>query len=175
MSGHRTWVISDTHFCHRNIIKYCNRPFETVEQMNLYLIEQWNKTVSESDEVLCLGDFCLAGARRVEQIGQQLKGRKILILGNHDGASMDTYHYADFRKISSYPIYKDGILFSHYPIADTPVPNVHGHIHDKNLREIRGVNKPMKMYFNASVDVLPNWRPINLEEIKAHFQNLNLL
>ena len=172
MSGHKTWVISDSHFCHKNIIKYCNRPFETVEQMNLYLIEQWNKTVSESDEVLCLGDFCLAGARRVEEIGQALKGRKMLILGNHDGASMNTYHNAGFYKISSYPIYKDGILFSHYPITDTPVPNVHGHIHDKKLC---GVNRPTEMYFNVSVDVLPHWKPINLEEIKRHFENLKLL
>lgn len=172
MSGHRTWVISDLHFSHRNILKYCNRPFETVEQMNQYLIEQWNKTVGECDEVLYLGDFCLAGARKVVEIGQQLKGRKMLILGNHEGASMRTYHNAGFYKISPYPIYKDGILFSHYPIADTPVPNVHGHIHDKSLS---GVNKPIEMYFNASVDVLPQWKPINLEGIKTHFQNLKLL
>lgn len=171
MSGHRTWVISDLHLCHKNIIKYCNRFFETVEQMNQYLIEQWNKTVGECDEVLYLGDFCLAGALKVEEMGQALKGRKMLIMGNHEGASMRTYHNAGFYKISPYPIYKDGILFSHEPIADTPVPNVHGHIHNKSLS---GVNKPIEMYFNVSVDVLPQWKPINLEEIKAHFQNLKL-
>jgi calcineurin-like phosphoesterase family protein len=48
---------SDTHFYHTNIIKYCNRPFSSVEEMNQKLIENWNNTISEHDTIFHLGDF----------------------------------------------------------------------------------------------------------------------
>jgi calcineurin-like phosphoesterase family protein len=43
------WFTSDTHFHHKNIIKYCNRPYSSVEEMNNALIENWNKTVKQND------------------------------------------------------------------------------------------------------------------------------
>lgn len=48
---------SDTHFWHENIIKFCNRPFSSVEEMNDTIIENWNKVVGENDIVFHLGDF----------------------------------------------------------------------------------------------------------------------
>ena len=79
------FYISDTHFGHFNIIKHCNRPFETVEQMDNTIIQNWNKVVSDKDTVYILGD--LAFSKRIKEPAeylQQLKGRKIIIVGNHD-------------------------------------------------------------------------------------------
>ena len=79
----KTWLTSDPHFWHLNVIRYCNRPYTTVEEMNEKLILNWNKVVGPDDIVYVLGDFSLA-SRAVETILPRLNGRKKLILGNHD-------------------------------------------------------------------------------------------
>lgn len=86
----RIFVISDTHFYHENIIKYCNRPFPSVVEMNAALIENWNRTVRNQDVVIHLGDFAFTKANKklaevkITALAHGLNGHKILILGNHD-------------------------------------------------------------------------------------------
>ena len=60
----KIWFTSDLHFGHQNIIKFCNRPWETVEEMDKALIENWNSVVGENDIVFDLGDFAFATNRR---------------------------------------------------------------------------------------------------------------
>lgn len=55
------WLTSDLHFWHKNICKYCNRPFETIEQMNKEIINRYNSVVSEDDTVFILGDLGFCG------------------------------------------------------------------------------------------------------------------
>ena len=71
-------------FCHGNVIKYNNRPFETVQEMNERLIENWNKTIPDYAHVFILGDFAFANKNRWKRILDRLTGHKHLILGNHD-------------------------------------------------------------------------------------------
>ncbi len=78
---------SDTHFGHANIIKYCNRPYSDVAQMDAELIRRWNMVVNYGDTVFHLGDFAFANEARVEYLLNQLRGIKILIAGNHDPKS----------------------------------------------------------------------------------------
>lgn len=75
---------SDTHYFHRNVIKYCNRPFETVEEMNDYLITKHNEIVKPEDTWYFLGDFGFASNNRLREIIAKLNGKKIIICGNHD-------------------------------------------------------------------------------------------
>lgn len=77
------YFTSDHHFWHSNIIRYCNRPFHSVEEMNEILIQKWNDLVAPDDEVYYLGDFSLA-ARPAEIYTQRLNGKKYLVPGNHD-------------------------------------------------------------------------------------------
>jgi calcineurin-like phosphoesterase family protein len=95
------WLTSDPHFFHRNVIRYCNRRFyggflgwilrvltgrvteAAVLEMNEAIIRNWNAVVSDDDDVYILGDFGMS-SRSVEVILPRLKGRKHLILGNHD-------------------------------------------------------------------------------------------
>lgn len=105
---------ADTHFGHRNVIKYCNRPFETVEQMDQTIIDRWNSMVSPSDVIYHLGDFTFKD-HLIEQYVSQLNGKIHLVLGNHDKkvnllkpyfASVS--HYIELRSV------KPNIIMFHY-------------------------------------------------------------
>lgn len=78
------YFTSDLHFGHKNIIRFCNRPWETIEEMDEGLIKNWNSVVGENDLVFDLGDFAFASNGRWKEILSRLNGRHYLILGNHD-------------------------------------------------------------------------------------------
>ena len=80
----RIFIISDTHFCHKNIIKYSGRPFKTVEEMNDEMIKRWNNKVGKDDLVIHLGDFALGSKDEVGNIKNKLNGNIILLKGSHD-------------------------------------------------------------------------------------------
>lgn len=75
------YFIADTHFNHKNIIKYDDRPFSSVEEMNETMIQLWNSRVTQNDNVYILGDV---GFGNVDNILRRLNGNKYLIRGNHD-------------------------------------------------------------------------------------------
>lgn len=79
----RTFATSDEHFWHVNVIRYCQRPFKDVEEMNELMILKWNEVVLPTDTVYCVGDFSMA-FRAVELYTKRLNGYKILVAGNHD-------------------------------------------------------------------------------------------
>ena len=78
-----TWIISDTHFFHENIGRYCNRP----ENWQELIIKNWNDLISPGDDVLHLGDFALGKKSNFELLTGMLNGRLFLIRGNHDRLS----------------------------------------------------------------------------------------
>src|SRR5690606_12640770 len=79
------FYVADTHFGHRGIIKSCNRPFATVEEMDRELVARWNAVVRPHDIVYHLGDFgWAADEEALRKLFGKLNGRKFLILGNHD-------------------------------------------------------------------------------------------
>lgn len=79
-----TWFTSDTHFGHSRIIELCNRPFNSVIEMNERLVRNWNELVGPEDTVYHLGDVALGPIDQSLGYISRLMGRKILILGNHD-------------------------------------------------------------------------------------------
>lgn len=80
----KIYVTSDLHFGHKNIIKFENRPYKDVEEMTEGLINNWNSVVTANDLVYILGDFSFMGKRKTEEVLKRLRGKKILIKGNHD-------------------------------------------------------------------------------------------
>ena len=81
------FYISDNHFGHKNIIKYDNRPFNSVEDMDEVMIDRWNSVVGDDDTVYILGDFSWYKEEKTLEILNRLSGRKVLIKGNHDHIS----------------------------------------------------------------------------------------
>ena len=86
----QVWFISDTHFGHANIIKYCNRPFKSIEEMDAEIVKRWNERVAKDDIVYFLGDFCFKRSKEApdgkvfEYYRDKLNGNIIFIQGNHD-------------------------------------------------------------------------------------------
>jgi len=123
----KIFIISDTHFFHGNIIKYCNRPFNNYEEMNDELVKRWNSVVGENDVVLHLGDFAFKGKAKL--IRPKLNGIIILIRGNHD---QNLANDDGFLIVEGKLIFKNYIL-THYPMNKDDIPegyiNIHGHIH----------------------------------------------
>lgn len=131
----KVFLIGDPHFWHRNIIRYCDRPFSNVEEMNECLIKNWNSVVGKDDIVYVLGDFALCGKARIIEVGRALNGRKRLILGNHDGASFETYREAGFEYIYNHSIILDEFyILSHHPKTyiqkDGVYANIFAHVHN---------------------------------------------
>jgi len=161
------FVISDTHFGHKNILKLCNRPFESVEQMDESMIEKWNSVVSVNDKVIHCGDFGFCSQERFDVLMRCLNGRKILILGNHDNRSWRFYLDNNrFDVICKYLSFK-GILFTHRPkdyfdMCEEKL-NIHGHIHNNVINT--GYDNTDQKRINVSVEVI-NYTPISVEEIR---------
>lgn len=75
---------SDLHIGHANIIKYCNRPFTSVDEMNETLLKNWNNKVKPGDNVYCVGDIALCRPEQAVEWLRQANGNKFLVEGNHD-------------------------------------------------------------------------------------------
>ena len=173
MTERNIWVISDSHYNHANIIKFCNRPFDTVDEMNAYMVEQWNSVVKPQDKVYHLGDVYMGGGYSREQTSSllsSLNGHKRLILGNHDNGK-DQILQRHFDKIDVWRMFPEfGLLLTHVPVhrsslfktgrkdqPDFELKNVHGHIHNNKSPE-----GPYQCVCVEQVD----YRPINIEELR---------
>jgi calcineurin-like phosphoesterase family protein len=184
----QTWFTADTHFGHANIIKYAQRPFDSVEAMREELVRRWNARVSVDDRVLVLGDFALGRIDESLTVLDRLNGDKDLIVGNHDRPfdpnpkrrAEWTSRYLDagfrsvingtigFRLADRYPV-----LLGHFPYDgdshgedryaelrpfDTGLPIVHGHVH--TTWRLKG------RQLNVGVDV-HDFAPIGEDEVVA--------
>lgn len=126
------FVIADTHFDHANIIKYCNRPYRGLVEMNEDLIKRWNSVVSNKDVVYILGDFSF-GKEAAIKFTPRLNGTKYLIKGNHDTYPNQFYRDCGFKEVYDKPILFDFCLLSHEPLQlseTTPYFNFYGHVHN---------------------------------------------
>lgn len=116
------YYIADLHFGHAKLnIAMDQRGFASGEEMDRYMIEKWNSRVRHGDEVVILGDFCMTKkADEAEKIIRQLKGKKYLVVGNHDRYLNDkTFDRSLFKWIEPYHELNDDrrkIVLSHYPV-----------------------------------------------------------
>jgi len=166
----KIFYTSDTHFGHKNIIKYGNRYkyCQTVEEMDQLLIDNWNSVVGKEDTVIHLGDVAFP-QNNINDIMNQLNGNIHLVLGNHDYKKGKPYSYLDYF----FHIYADQIVIQHemklvlchYPIKNWPYKHkgykhLHGHSHGNDLYDIDAID--------VGVDCWDLF-PISLEQVKHEF------
>lgn len=131
------YFIADTHFNHENIIKYCNRPFRDVEEMNEVIINNWNSVVSKYDTIYHLGDVRFGSSDELRKIVKGLNGKKILVRGNHDYKRGEAY----WKSIGFEEVYKRKLVLGNLVLTHRPIQvekgfiNVFGHIHNMPLDE----------------------------------------
>ena len=156
------WFTSDTHFCHKLMLQY--RPFHTIDDMNEFIIDKWNKKIGKHDIVYVLGDFGFGNREELKKILTALNGRKTLIRGNHDKrarvhsikgwVNVKDYHELIYKKSTR-------ICLFHFPISDwnrrwKGSLHIHGHSHGKHNGDGR--------MMDVGVDAL-NYSPISIEDV----------
>lgn len=152
----RKLYISDLHFFHNHLNTGMDqRGFSSEEEMNAFMIRQWNAHVTPKDEVYILGDFSTSTGRATSEVLRQLDGKKYLIEGNHDQFLRDRHFNSSlFEWVRPYAEIKDKgrkVILSHYPTfcyngqyrttpAGTPLTcMLYGHVH--NTHDERLVNE----------------------------------
>lgn len=163
----QTYLIADPHFGDDRIRKYENRPFSSVAEMDAALIANWNAVVEVTDTVYVLGDFGAEGCEAA--ILAQLKGRKLLVKGNHDTQSNDLYRSYGFDEVYDFPIIVDGFwILSHdalYVNTNMPYANLFGHVHNSPV-----VKDYSKQHYCVSVERI-DYTPIDLRTVKKRIVN----
>ena len=170
----REFVIGDNHFYDPDIINMSPRQFSSVQEMNEYMIKQWNDTVNDNDTVFVLGDFFdFHNCDREEayEILDQLRGTIILIKGNHDDHLNYFYDYG--IQVIEYPILKDEFwIMSHEPMFVTeaaPYANIFAHVHFNPM-----YNTISSRSFCVSAE-RHDYKPVLLSEIKKMVRQAALL
>jgi calcineurin-like phosphoesterase family protein len=174
----KVFITSDTHFWHVNAIKYCARPWDTVEEMNQALVDNWNSVVGKDDHIYHLGDFSFGGIEKCNEFLQPgvLNGNIHLILGNHDTDRLlrDTVNYGRFCEITFQKILLiDGwtVFLNHFPFMDFSnnidhkVAQLYGHTHENPFVAGTMIEEKVKFLkwnqYNIGVDN-NDYRPISL-------------
>jgi calcineurin-like phosphoesterase family protein len=158
---------SDPHFGHRNIIKYCNRPFADADEMDAELIRRWNAVVPTDGIVYLLGDVTMGGPERAIEILGQLNGTKYLIAGNHDKKNRRNARFARcfvwVKDLAKIRVQSEPIVLCHYPMKSwdgSYHDALHFHGHSHNAKPING--DPRRV--DVGVDAW-SYAPVSLDEI----------
>ncbi len=159
------WFTSDFHLGHRNIIRYCNRPFKSTGEMDAAILDRLNTAVQEGDHLYFLGDFSLASASVVESYLRRTRCRNIFFVrGNHDKGAA---HLADrFRCFTDLLTINAGgqvIVLCHYAMrtwyrSHRGAWQLYGHSHGTLPED------PRLLSMDVGVDT-HDYRPWHLDEI----------
>lgn len=158
-----TWVTSDTHFGDERSLQFCDRPFKDVNEMNDEIVRRWNSVIQPEDTVYHLGDICTykSNLKHLIGYGNQLNGKKFLLLGNHDMNFKESDLLRVFEDVYTEPfrlLYEDYYYFCcHYPVQrNLDYYTLTGHIHDKW--------RVARKMLNVGMDV-HNFTPLSMKKV----------
>lgn len=162
------YFTADMHFGHRAIINMQSRPFESVEEMNRVLLQNFNSVVHKDDTFYILGDICHhMKIEDADELIRKMNGKKYLIIGNHD-KKYDPRLFEDIRDFMKVSV--DGCNFAlvHYPmLSSSGGYQLHGHIHARmeynEANRAEGIRR-----YDVGVDA-NNFFPVSVKQIKDFF------
>lgn len=168
------WFTSDTHFGHTFILTAGRgRPFATTEEMDDFLVYEWNSHVRPTDHIYHLGDFSFLNREGTLATLKRLHGNIHFIRGNHDKQMTRlSGHFASYQDYKEIRVQVEGdakkIVLMHYPILSWHGVgkgswHLHGHCH-ANLPE-----DPNMARMDVGVDT-HQFRPWHLDEIIEHLR-----
>jgi Predicted phosphoesterase or phosphohydrolase len=162
-----TFFIADTHFHHVNknggIIRYCNRPFASIEEMDETIIQNWNAKIKPGDRVYHCGDFCWGNREEILKMTRRLRGHIILMEGNHDNiGDPKNYGFSSKHKLLEIKLNGKYITLCHYAMrvfnkSHFDAWALYGHSH--------GTLPPEGKTWDVGVDY-NNFEPLEFEELK---------
>ena len=169
----KIYFTSDHHFGHKNIIKFSDRPFKDVAEMDEILIQKWNEKVGPEDEVYHLGDMGLSSSGKLRKILDRLHGKIYLINGNHEKSAQACHTRFEWIKDYHELVVEDEefergqqlIVLFHYAMREWNASHwgsyhLYGHSHG-NLPD-----DPNALSFDIGVDC-HDFYPLSYEEVKA--------
>ncbi len=161
------YVISDHHFHHKNIIEYCDRPYDSVDEMDEVMVKRWNDVVDPDDEVLHLGDLTISSRTgRLLDLFETLNGSVVYVMGNHDHTRLDTLDGVEFFKYFRFTHSNHNFYAVHDP-ADAPSNHdgwvLHGH-HHNNWPDQFPLVDPTERRVNCSVELI-EYRPLSMDRL----------
>ena len=159
----RTWFTADTHFGHDNVIRHCDRPFSSVDEMDDAVVKNWNTVIREEDAVWVLGDFCFRSKRPAQGYLDRLHGIKHLIVGNHDHEDTVTAPgWASVQQLAEVAVDGFRLVLCHYALRVWPRSH-HGALH--LYGHSHGLLSPNRRTLDVGVDAW-DFRPVQLAEIR---------
>jgi calcineurin-like phosphoesterase family protein len=176
LSEDKLFFTSDPHYGHENILKYCHRPFSSIEEHDEELIRLWNETVPEDGIVFILGDIGFCSETYLKTILNRLHGKIYWIIGNHDWRRITPGIMNRFECITQQMVitvdnklvYLNHFPFLCYPDSDRhPVYQFFGHVHSGPLSGSSDISKLVhlnKRQYDVGVDN-NEYKPISFQDI----------
>ncbi|MGB2842238.1 MAG: metallophosphoesterase [Halobacteriota archaeon] len=163
------YLISDLHLDYKNIIKYCDRPFSSVEEMNRTIIDNWNEVVNEDDFVYLVGDLAFGRKRTKIRYGlKKMNGNIILLLGNHDKGYLKSVPHAE-KCVLTYGGKKFLLIHDLGKVREWDGWIIHGHEHNNKPEKYPFMNGKNKT-INVSVELI-NYSPISIDFLVDKIDN----
>jgi calcineurin-like phosphoesterase family protein len=180
------YFTSDLHLGHRNIIKYCNRPFRDIHEMNKCIIDTINNTVNMDDSLYILGDFAFRGKDPIEYRNRIICKDIHVVVGNHDREKdfkkyltqeENSYGFSSVQDVKEIIHCNQKIFLSHYPHRSWPASHkgsyhLYGHVHSKLNEEDRNSKR---LTLDVGVDNTANYgkmfgEPWSFRELQTLFK-----
>lgn len=161
----KNWYTADPHFGHKGIMKHCDRPFDSVSQMDAAIIDNYNQKVKPNDRLFILGDFCWGN--NPTEYSQRINCKNItLVHGNHDPAGVTKSEVWE-RSVQYLEVKDSGhhLVLFHYPILEwngwfRGSWHLYGHVHGTHAKKEEGSRR-----LDIGVDV-HNFQPLDIKDIR---------
>ena len=167
----RTWFTADTHFGQANIIRLCNRPFSSVDEMNSALVDGINAVVMPDDVLWHLGDFAFRNAQAAAEFRRRINAKAVhLVYGNHDSDEIRrSALWASSQAYAEITVDGQRLVLSHYAFrvwnrSSRGAIHLYGHSHGNLPGDSQSCD--------VGVDAWPRFRPVRLTDIMGQLATL---